>query len=609
MKCILLAASLLLLSVGAIAQQAYTISLDLTHVRNDQVKVVVHTPAVKEEQATYIMPSVIPGSYARKDYGRFVHKFAAYDAKGHQLKTSRRGNNLFLIEKAQKLDHLEYLVDDTWDVEKNDNYIFQPGGTNIQAGNNFVINHFGFYGYLEGYKMRPYTINIQKPATLFGATALPLMHASPEQDQVKASDYVRLVDSPILYSVPDTVSFRTGNTTVAIAVHSESGMVTSAAVREIIRPLAVALSAFFDGMPVDHYQFILYFSRRSNTTLSRYGGFGAMEHSYSSFYFLPEQNGEELKHMVLDVASHEFLHILTPLNVHSEEIEHFDFKDPKLSQHLWLYEGVTEYFAQLVQLQQDLKTYEHFQEEMMDKMRRASAFPDVSFTEMSRRIIEPEFQDMYPNVYQKGALIGFLLDIRLQELSKGQLDLRELLLHLAKQYGPNKPFKDNELIPVIIANSYPEIGQFFEDYVVGNKPLPYQEYYQKIGWRYADKQQSTKYTFGEFRLGFEKDQKFYWIAEPLDNTMGLQQYDILQAVNGEKLTEDNVYQLLGPMLEVKTPQPVELTYVRHNQLYRQVFTPEAKPVELKFVVQDDSTATPQQLLLRREVLQQHNGGL
>ncbi|WP_162054440.1 M61 family metallopeptidase [Pontibacter pamirensis] len=609
MKCISLLGSLLLLLSVVMAQQTYTVSLDLKNVSNDKVKVVVNTPEVKENKITYIIPSVIPGSYSQKDYGRFISNFKAYDAKGKKLKTKRQGKNLFVIEKAKKLDRLEYFVDDTWDVEKEDNYIFQPGGTNINANSNFVINHFGFYGYLEGYKMLPYTLNVQKPTHLLAATSLPVTHQSPEQDVVQASDFVRLADAPIMYSRPDTASFRTGNTIVSVAVHSETGMVQADSINEMIKPLATALTNFFGGMPVDRYQFIMYFPKMGNTTVTRYGGYGALEHSYSSMYFLPEQTGDDLKSMVLDVASHEFLHILTPLNVHSEEIEYFDFKDPKLSQHLWLYEGVTEYFSHLVQLQEGLKTYEAFQKEMMDKMRSASEYEDVSFTEMSRRIIEPEYQEMYSNVYQKGALIGFLLDIRLKELSNGQMGLRELMLNLSKQYGPNKPFKDDELIDVIVASTYPEIRQFFDDYVIGNKPLPYAEYYNKIGWAYADQKEGTKLTFGEFRLGFEKEKKFFWIAEPMDNRFGLEKYDILYAVNGEPLTEENIYQLIKPLIEVEGKDTVELAYLRQNELHKKTFTPEEERVELKFVVEDNPGALPMQQQLRQRLLLKAPGDL
>jgi predicted metalloprotease with PDZ domain len=56
---------------------------------------------------------------------------------------------------------------------------------------------------------------------------------------------------------------------------------------------------------------------------------------------------EELVKSMMDVVSHEFFHIVTPLSIHSKEIQDFDYNDPKMSEHLWMYEGVTEYFANL----------------------------------------------------------------------------------------------------------------------------------------------------------------------------------------------------------------------------------------------------------------------
>jgi predicted metalloprotease with PDZ domain len=56
---------------------------------------------------------------------------------------------------------------------------------------------------------------------------------------------------------------------------------------------------------------------------------------------------EELVKSMMDVVSHDFFHIVTPLSIHSKEIQDFDYNDPKMSEHLWMYEGVTEYFANL----------------------------------------------------------------------------------------------------------------------------------------------------------------------------------------------------------------------------------------------------------------------
>ena len=64
--------------------------------------------------------------------------------------------------------------------------------------------------------------------------------------------------------------------------------------------------------------------------------------------------------MIKRVALHEFMHIITPLNLHSEQIGNFDYVDPKMSKHLWLYEGITEYFANLILVRSDLITEREF---------------------------------------------------------------------------------------------------------------------------------------------------------------------------------------------------------------------------------------------------------
>jgi hypothetical protein len=59
---------------------------------------------------------------------------------------------------------------------------------------------------------------------------------------------------------------------------------------------------------------------------------------------------------VTDIAAHEFFHVVTPLNIHSEIIEHFNFvMTPVPSRHLWLYEGTTEWAAHAMQLRAGLE--------------------------------------------------------------------------------------------------------------------------------------------------------------------------------------------------------------------------------------------------------------
>lgn len=74
--------------------------------------------------------------------------------------------------------------------------------------------------------------------------------------------------------------------------------------------MLIAQKDYLGGeLPVEKYAFLFYFM--SGSSLS--GSSGALEHSYSSFYVLPEYDSLSMQQQLRDVAAHEFFHIVTPL--------------------------------------------------------------------------------------------------------------------------------------------------------------------------------------------------------------------------------------------------------------------------------------------------------
>lgn len=583
------------------AQNNYRAYVDLTKVNKDKLKVVVKTPRINEDKAEFIFPAVIPGSYSRKDFGRFITKFSARDEKGKKLKVKKDGNNVYVISNAKRLSEIEYMVDDTWDAE-NEMYIFQPGGTNIESGKNFVINHQGFWGYFDGYKMLPYEINVTKPHMFHATTHLQVNKVSSTQDVLSASSYVKLVDNPVMYCAPDTTSFMAGSSRINVSVYSETGKVNAALIASYVKPLAASLTEFFGKLPVDEYYFIMYFPEYKKGPITQFGGYGALEHSYCSFYFIPElDNQERIKSMVLSIAAHEFLHILTPLNIHSEEIHDFDFRNPKMSQHLWMYEGVTEYFAHLIQLRTGLISIDEFMDEMVDKLKSNDKYQQVSFTEMSKNILTEKYKDMYSNVYAKGALIGFLLDIRLQELSNGKMSLRDVMMKLAKKYGPDKPFSDDRLIDEIVAITFPEIKTFFKEFVQGSNPLPMEQYFSKIGWRYQESQKVDFKTFGLVNLAYDTDKNALFVTEtPAEqNLFGLLNGDVIIEYNGKTVKEQGYENLAKRFEAMDNAEELEIVYRRGNEQKKVKTAPVSVPVTLKHVLNVADAPDEQQVELQK----------
>lgn len=601
-KKLLPAVATLLLYFVANAQSSYVYDIDLQNVENDRVKVILTPPNIKKNKAVFVMPAVIPGSYARKDYGRFLTNFKAFGPGNKVLKVTQKGVNRFVINNARKLERIEYWVNDTWDDENIEQFVFQPGGSNIEAGKNYSINNHAFFGYLGGMKMLPFELRFTKPAGFYGATALNGRHLNPTRDVFTAPNYIKLVDNPVLYSLPDTTSFTVLNAVVQVAVYSPNKTVQSAKVASYLKPLANALGNFFGTFPVNKYAFLFYFAD-PNTQLPEtkgLGGYGALEHSYCSFYYLPEMYHEPaLKGMIQDVCGHEFLHILTPLNIHSEQIENFNFENPDMSQHLWLYEGVTEYFAMLVQLRAGLITPDEFQSKIRNKIARADAFPAMSFTNMSRNIVKDEYQDDYLNVYQKGALIGFCLDLYLTRFSNGKYGLRELMLDLSNKYGPNKPFKDSRLFDDIAEFTTHNVLNFFNDYVQGSKPLPFSELFDVIGWRYSERENTAGYYFGSFGLGFDAEDAALQFIDVGQNVLGIQENDKLLKVNGAEISIENAEHTLEPLFGANSLQKITLTIMRNGSEMELTGQPQMQTRIQQHVVSNVEQPTPEQLKLRR----------
>ncbi|MFI5148696.1 MAG: hypothetical protein ACHQRM_03120 [Bacteroidia bacterium] len=603
-----------LIPCAVLGQGKYLITLDLNNISNDRIKVTIVPPKINDKEIRYVMPAYVPGSWFKKDFGRFVSEMLVLTKAGNPLDIKKEGENVFLIKNkgAEEIGKIEYYISDSWDMEKPGpsmsdeefNYVFQPGGTNISAGQNILINHYGFFGYIDGYMNVPYDLLIQKPAAMYGSTTLSRKKGTPNKDYFSAESYSKLVDNPIMYCVPDTTSFNIDSTHIILSVYSENGIVKAKALAYYLILLTSAVRDHLGTLPVKQYEYIMYFASPNNVTDTKYGGFGAMEHNYCSFYFLPEiARPDSLDGIIRQFVPHNFMHILTPLNLHSDKLDAFDYKHVIQSKHLWMYEGVTEYLSYLIQVKDSLMTEEEFMTVFHEKMDKAATYQDVPLTELTRDLNKKANRDAFQNVFDKGAVTALLMDIRLMELSKGKMGLKDVLLRLSETYGPNKPFNEDSLFNEIARVSYPEMKSFCKDYLVANKPLPYKEYFAKLGVSYYPTQIDTIWSFGRFRMAVDqkKDELVILRVDP-GNLFNLQTGDYLLAVNDISLNLFNYEVVMEPIYKAKNGEQVKLSYRRKNQTLEITATPASIIEKRTNVIVPSQTASDAQKAFREQIL-------
>jgi predicted metalloprotease with PDZ domain len=276
---------------------------------------------------------------------------------------------------------------------------------------------------------------------------------------------------------------------VEIFTYSKTDKIESAQLLGAMDGMLQAAGRFLGKLPVDRYTFLYHFEDRPA---------GAWEHSLSSTYVLAEgEFTDSVGRFITDIAAHEFFHIVTPLNIHSEIIGRFDFVTPVPSQHLWLYEGTTEWAAHAMQLRAGLKSPEDYLEKIIQKMQidRANYDSTYSLRELALSSYSDSGQSQYGNIYMRGALTAGLLDIRLLELSGGTRGLQDVIAELTRKYGKRRAFPEATLVDTLVAMTHPEIQDFFDRYVWESERLPMAEYYGRLGITLVEKPDGTPVEF------------------------------------------------------------------------------------------------------------------
>lgn len=476
MRKIIILCGALAVSTLAMAQDLPEMSYEIDITQNLDTFFVTLSPATTLDKSAriYQFAATAPGTYQTMNLGRFVSSFRAFDKKGRELLVTRKSVNQFEISKPHKVAKITYQIAETFDTPVEDFPVYLMCGSSIEE-DHALINAHTIMGYFEGYQKRPLSISVTGKDDWKIGTALPM-----EDNRFLASSFDHAVDSPILMGELSFADTTIADTQVEIYTYSQQGKFDSKSLLTGMSDMLDATLQFLVKLPVDRYTF-LYFFEPGLT-----GATGAWEHSYSSEYVLEEKDPTpEYMQSVTDIASHEFFHIVTPLNIHSEIVESFNFVSPTPSVHLWMYEGVTEWASNMLLYRGGVVEEEDYlQNAIATKILVDEKYFDPTWS--LKKLSDESFNGgaaskEYANIYFRGSLVAGLLDIRLLELSGGQAGLRELMLNLIDQYGKGKPVSEKTFFDDLTAMTYPEIRDFFDQYILAANPLPHEEYLAKIG--------------------------------------------------------------------------------------------------------------------------------
>lgn len=593
---------LLLFSFGLSGQDGtFYYELDLTK-NNDAFNVSLTPPQLSYNDNIYSFVAYARGVQTPLDFGRFIKSFRVYDRQGNELITNKISINDFRIMEPAKVAKIVYEIDDSFDMEPGFQPIFPMNGTGITPEYT-IVNTFGVFGYFKNLKDNPVELKIKVNGNPKIGTAL---HKN-DKGGYESESYYSFCESPIF--IGEKLSYASseiGGVEIEFYVYSPKPVFSADILLEETIPILESAMFYIGYPPVKRYTFFMYFSDEEDTReMPVFTYRGAYEQSRSSTLMVPAD--KKYWPFIKNSVSHDFMHILCPLNLHSDVYEKFDFSNPQTEDyHLWLYEGVTLWAAYAMRVNGGIITFDDYLDYLSENVTKSQTFDTAySLTRISLNWDSEEGLAQYQNIYYLGPLTAAMLDFRLLELSKGKRGLKALYFDLLDKYGEDKPFDNETFFDTLVAMTYPEIGDFIDVHIKRNTPFEFEKELKQFGINFYKKRKDVedKATMG-YTVKFSPKGRAY-VSKITDDYVGtlIKEGDTVYQINdielrrstSSKIMADLKLLNIGDEYEIRVKrgkEEMDLTEKMYALFEQNVFEVDPSPSNKELFMQDMIFAHP-----------------
>jgi predicted metalloprotease with PDZ domain len=303
-----------------------------------------------------------------------------------------------------------------------------------------------------------------------------------------ARDYDELVDSPVELGLFQQTEFQQDGATYHIVLHADRGDYDAGKLEDIVRKITHAAVDWMADRPYEEYTFLYHFPRGH--------GAGGMEHAYGTAI---DVNADRLHNSMMPVASvsaHEFFHLWNVKRIRPQSLEPIDYQHAMDTRALWFSEGVTSTVSDMLLARTGLLSDRQYIDRIAAEINELQSRPAHRWQSAEASSLDAWFEgDTYYrspersiSYYNKGEILGVLLDLRMRQITGGRKSLRDLFLWMNENYArKGRFFPDSDGVQqaaeTICGQSF---ADFFHDYVAGVKELPYNEFFGFVGLQIAE---------------------------------------------------------------------------------------------------------------------------
>jgi predicted metalloprotease with PDZ domain len=459
---------------------------------------IVHVDAVTHQPATEFQLPVWNALYQVRDFAVHVQRVKAYEGVPEWLcdlcdtgdaRAEKRNKTTWKVTSSG--DHP--CITFSYDIMANDP---GPFGTSVDS-------EHGFFNWAEvlvyrpdqrnapvsvrmmdvpsGWKMRDGGVFGARGAEEIASTSESTLSNTLSNNQATAPSYDRLVDSPAMLGKLYESTFEQDGGSYHVVI--DSAEVDLQGLQNVLKKIAGAGVDWMRDRPFDEYTFLFLVAHGS--------GSGGMEHAYSTVI---DVSAESLKQDVTSasrVSAHEFFHLWNVKRIRPQSLEPIDYTREQYSRALWFSEGVTSTAADILLMRAGLSD----EKRSLTHLATVIAGLQSRSARLTQSVEESSMDTWFDgyagyhradrsiSYYAKGEILGFLIDLEMRRLTKGQRCLRDLFQYMNQRYAKRGSyFEDSEGVRLALeALTGSDFLEFFSRYVSGTEELPYAQHFSYVG--------------------------------------------------------------------------------------------------------------------------------
>ncbi|HEB52482.1 MAG TPA: M61 family peptidase [bacterium] len=568
--------------------------IDASRPAQRELDVRVRFAGVTADEVEFFLPVWTPGSYLVREHARHLSRVVALEpSSGRELRCVKSTKNRFRIARdgADAIE-LRYRV-----------YAHELSvrTCDLDPGHAFW-NHTGVLLWPLGHESLAATIRVTHPPQWSLHCSLPagshaLAASGPGEAVVRADDLDQALDAPVLLTAGPRLAFEFDGVPHGIVL---DGLGTISPPDSLVDDLkaivAQAAAVFGSNLPYANYLFLAMFADE---------GYGGIEHRDSSVLLMPRTSLTTARGYrdFLALAAHELFHAWNVKRLRPRELWRYDYERENYTRLLWLMEGWTAYYDDLLVARAGLMSHQDYLDAMaknVQGMRTAPGRFELSLEESSfdawLRLYRPDenTRNSSQNYYGNGAVAALCLDLAIRRASSGRHSLDDVLRHLWQHtFEQDRGYVLADVEEAVRTLAGEAETELLHAMVQGPLDPPLADLLQDVGANLNSEDLGRPFLGITFKAGTTIAASVIRGSPAFD--AGFAPADELLAVQDLRVTASNWRTVLDAVARIG--EPLDVLVARRGVIVGLTVTPSAGPGTAHIAL--DESAGPQELAARR----------